>query len=227
MPDKSRIQTNYRMKCRSPFSPNTRNIGPDGTQLAALLWDHHLVAWDLRRIRQELAGMNLDWEGPPFAPATQPGPSEPLRVTLNPFSPEELARRIPPRAPQTEARLIDLGAYFNAPLTETWHTQGADEAAGLTNDLSALPRGRQTLAGVEFDVRGVVQLSIPGWPGRYPERVAGIKVGQPCRRLHFLHATGWVVPDGTVIGRYVIHYADGQRAEVPIRYGQDVRDWWV
>ena len=30
-----------------------------------------------------------------------------------------------------------------------------------------------------------------------------------------------------MIGSYVIHYANGQRKEIPIIYGQDVRSWWV
>ncbi len=44
-------------------------FGADGTQLAA--WNEDtgkLMLWDLRQIRQELAGMKLDWEAPAFAP---------------------------------------------------------------------------------------------------------------------------------------------------------------
>jgi hypothetical protein len=29
------------------------------------------------------------------------------------------------------------------------------------------------------------------------------------------------------IGAYIVHYEDGTRLELPIRYGEDVRDWWV
>jgi len=52
-------------------------FGADGTQLAA--WNEDtgkLMLWDLRQIRQELAGMKLDWEAPPFAPAP-PDPQAP------------------------------------------------------------------------------------------------------------------------------------------------------
>ena len=34
------------------------------------------------------------------------------------------------------------------------------------------------------------------------------------------------MPDGTLIGQYIVHYDDGSSAAVPIVYGQDVRDWW-
>ena len=55
----------------------------------------------------------------------------------------------------------------------------------------------------------------------------GIPVGQNCHKVHFLHGSGGGgPPDGTRIGSYIIHYQRGQRQEVPIIYGQDVRDWW-
>jgi hypothetical protein len=31
---------------------------------------------------------------------------------------------------------------------------------------------------------------------------------------------------GRTIGRYVIHYADGQTAEVPLLAGRTIQDWW-
>jgi hypothetical protein len=51
-----------------------------------------------------------------------------------------------------EARLIDLSAYYNAALTESWY----DGAEG--NDLSELTPGLRELAGVRFDVRGLIQV---------------------------------------------------------------------
>ena len=138
-----------------------------------------------------------------------------------------MAALIPPRAPDTPACLIDLSPHYNAPLTTTWHTEAYDHARGRTNDLSSLPQGIQRLGGVAFDVRGVVQLAIRDWPGRYPTNVCGIRVGLACQRLHFLHSTGWYATNGVTIGRYIVHYADGRRREIPICYGEDVLDWWM
>jgi hypothetical protein len=45
--------------------------------------------------------------------------------------------------------------------------------------------------------------------------------------MHFLHATGWSEQDGTEIGRYVLHFADGQTRPIPLVYGEDLRDWVV
>jgi hypothetical protein len=40
-------------------------FGPDGTRLAATTDYNVLVLWNLRRIREELAALGLDWEMPP------------------------------------------------------------------------------------------------------------------------------------------------------------------
>jgi len=59
-----------------------------------------------------------------------------------------------------------------------------------------------------------------------PPQVEGIPIDRKATRLHFLHATHWRARDGTQIGAYIVHYADGTRLEIPIRYGEDMRDWW-
>jgi WD40 repeat protein len=50
-------------------------ISPDGTQVAAGR-DHMIHLWDLRRIREQLAALGLDWEFPPYPP---PAERPPLR----------------------------------------------------------------------------------------------------------------------------------------------------
>jgi hypothetical protein len=149
------------------------------------------------------------------------------------FLPQPTPRReatpsepIPARASDAGDHLLDLTGYYHGGLTETWH------AGGLSNNtLANLPSGIQTFGGVEFDVRGIVQLSGQAAARtlsvRFPTAIEGIAVGQPARRVHFLHAAGWSSPLGTVIGRYVAHYADGRTREIPIVYGEDVRDWWT
>lgn len=100
-------------------------------------------------------------------------------------------------------------------------------------DFAQLPRGRQTLDGTEFDLRGLVQLD------RRAERAdaagpfhpfAVISVGQRCRRLHFLQATeGDPRVDGSVVAHWIVHYADGSTREWPVIYGAHIRDgwWWM
>lgn len=99
------------------------------------------------------------------------------------------------------------------------------------NSLAHLPKGLQEFGGVQFDVRGVIQLS-----GRaaqeqlrvqFPREVKDIKIGQKAGTLHVLHATAWPEKDGAVVGSFLVHYANGEQREIPIVYGRDVRDWWT
>lgn len=138
---------------------------------------------------------------------------------------EELPRRIPARPADARAPLLDLSAHYNAALTETWLPT---TVAASGNDLSALPRGVQKFGGVEFDVRGVIQLSggaLENSGGKFPREVSGIQVGRLCRRIHFLHGAGWSARAGIHIGSYIVHYAGGESREVKILFGQNVREW--
>ncbi len=131
-------------------------------------------------------------------------------------------RRYPPRDTNAPAQLLDLTDFYNAMLNESWH-------GNRGNSLGALPMGVQTLGGVQFDIRGIVQLANKS-STHWPHEVKGIRVGQKCRRLHFLHAAGWGKPnlEGKQIGAYVVHFATYQiRMEIPIFYGRAVRDWHV
>jgi hypothetical protein len=134
----------------------------------------------------------------------------------------EFARFIPERLREAPAECVDLTEYYNAALLQTWHP-------GMPNNsLDMLPPGLLQLADVVFDVRGIIQLSgidLRKAGGRYPEQINGIRVGKSCRQLHFLHAAGWHSPEGTRLGSYIVHYADGQEFVIPIVYGEDVRDW--
>jgi len=131
------------------------------------------------------------------------------------------------RNPEPKQRPISLSNVYNAMLTMAWHPKPADGSPGF--DLSPLPQKTQTLGDVSFDIRGIVQLAgqkLKAAGGEFPEEVKGIPVGMKCRRLHFLHSTGWSANDGTQVGLYRLHYADGQTQELPIIYGKQVRDWF-
>src|SRR5581483_6806872 len=171
--------------------PTTAHLGaisfsPDGAKLAAIEWGGEVDLWDLPLIRSELNKLHLDWKLPPLAAASSAATARPgfLQLDAGPFSKQELAKTIPARDTNVAAKLIDLTQYYNAPLTESWHSP--KEAR---NDLSELGRGVQKLAGVEFDVRGLIQIGATAANGlAYPNHVRDIPIRQRCRRLHFLHA---------------------------------------
>jgi hypothetical protein len=124
-----------------------------------------------------------------------------------------------PRDPKARPQLLDLTPSYNATLTNGW--QGFPG-----NHLARLPMGIQKLSGVEFDVRGVIQLNGTELPAEFPSKVTGIPVGQKCQRIHFLHALSFTYMTNTVQASYVLHYANGAVHTFPVVYGQHIADWW-
>ena len=145
------------------------------------------------------------------------------------------------RASGTPPDLLNLDEYYTGPLESVFRPEGGGWEGD--DDLSRLPTGVVTFGGIAFDVRGVVLLR----PGKqrleyqqyldYPLRVDGIPVGKKIRRLHVLHAVvgqayalnlavGQFAPS-TLIGSYILNYADGSQHEFEIIYGRDLRDWWL
>jgi len=132
-----------------------------------------------------------------------------------------LAKGIAPRDAQAPGNLIDLSLYYNAGLSETWH-QGIGKS-----DLSALSQGIQMLAGVAFDLRGLIQVGGSSRTALYTNVVAGIAVERACQRLHFLHAAinAGGLTNGTEIGRYVVHHQNGQTNVIALIIGQQMAHW--
>jgi hypothetical protein len=124
------------------------------------------------------------------------------------------------------ANLIDLSSFYNVSLAQTWLPI---KDIGRSNDLAQLPSGLQKFAGVQFDVRGLIQLSgsaLENLGGRFPKQVVDIPVNRKATNIHFLHGTAWDALYGTVIGRYRINYANGESRDAKIIFGRNVRDWW-
>ena len=140
-------------------------------------------------------------------------------LTLRKF----LAKLIgPAHRPGAKLIYIDMQPKANQKLTEALH--GPE---GL--DLKELPRGEQELGGVKFRiVDALMQLGSRRMSKR-PQRFEGIRVGTTFTRLHILHGTGFAdrgIEEGTEIGRYVVRYEDRTEEQIPIVYGENVRDWW-
>ncbi len=133
--------------------------------------------------------------------------------------------------PAQDARFafVDLSEVANRNRSE-------DQHGFHGNNLLELKSGIQSLGGIQFNVIEKF-LSLGSKIDRqHPKKVEGIKVEQSAARIRFLHGTGYgaygeaggalYVADGTPIGEYIIHLADGTKETVPIVYGKDVRDWW-
>lgn len=119
--------------------------------------------------------------------------------------------------------LLDLSSYFTYSLDEDIHGKPG-------NDLRTAPHGLCILADVAFQVDGLIQLSGKTSHKKtgesYPESALGIPVGAASKRMQFLQSSSWRGADGSVVGEYRVHYADGDVATIPIVYGHSVVDWW-
>lgn len=118
---------------------------------------------------------------------------------------------------------LDLSAYCTYSLEDDIHHKPG-------NDLKAVPRGLSIFADIPFQVDGLIQLcgqiSHERTGELFPAAALGIPVGVASRRMHFLQCSSWHGVNGTVIGEYRVHYADGDTAIIPIVYGHGVVDWW-
>lgn len=118
----------------------------------------------------------------------------------------------------TEVTYLDLQPHANQKLAEDFHVPG--------NTFKELPQGEQTLRGVKFKIGESAIMLAGTFLSDQPEKAEGIQVKKAFRKLHILHASAYVAPDGTLIGEYLVHYEDGSTEAVPVVYGEDVRDHW-
>jgi hypothetical protein len=138
------------------------------------------------------------------------------------------------REPRATAKQIDLTDFYTGELGEQFHSPTIFLINREDDDLSELPVGLVKLGGVEFDIRGVIQLRRAeplGGPWElaasdYAVGVDEIPIQQEAARLHLLLGTIRSEAEGTVIGRLVLHYADGETRLLDLVYGRDFRDWW-
>ncbi len=106
-----------------------------------------------------------------------------------------------------------------------WTDQGSN---GLRN----IPGGRQTLRGIPFDItvpsrnNGRSCIVLRGKGRRDVADSATFAVDVACDTLYFLHGCAWAGRQGNRVAEYVVRYADGKTANVPVRNGIEITDWW-
>jgi WD40 repeat protein len=72
-----------RLPSPSPQIISCLCFSPDSSRLAVATEAGTVELWDLRRIRQELAEMGLDWDLPPYPPAVPADETRPLTVLVD------------------------------------------------------------------------------------------------------------------------------------------------
>ncbi len=137
--------------------------------------------------------------------------------------------------------LIDLRNYANRTFADS-DLQLGWLGLGAENDLSAMPTGRQWLAGIPFDVipAGRKQCLVLGKDGdnerAFPVRAWQIPMNVKAKELAFLQTCSRParfarhiydrqrVNPGKIV-RYVVHYADDERAEIALKWNVRISDW--
>jgi hypothetical protein len=103
----------------------------------------------------------------------------------------------------------------------------ADGPMSPGQDLNRVPRGVHRLGETYFRI-GEEMIHLRGdRRDGLPQAVKGIKVQARGRVLHFLQATAERAEPGTLVGAYVVHYADGSSERIPLIYGRNLAHWWA
>lgn len=94
------------------------------------------------------------------------------------------------------------------------------------NDLRALLPGRHEFFGMPFVVGDKAVILRGAERPAFPAESPAIAVGAKVERIGFLETAAWNAQRGDVVAEYVVAYADGTEARMPLRYGFEVNDWW-
>jgi len=130
------------------------------------------------------------------------------------------------RGADTPVAALDLTAFYNGTLEIAWNpVPGRDY---LSQSFSSMPVGRRNFGGVEFDVRGVIQLATGAheWEKLFPKSVS-IPLPSNVRKLALLQGALGTPEHERRIGEYRIVYRDGSTASFPIELGTNVVPSWL
>lgn len=128
------------------------------------------------------------------------------------------AFNIPPRAPSTPPKLIDLSSYYNDGFEDFY-----GPAQGTVQ--SRFKQGLHTFSQINFDVRGVVRC----WGDNTNEtdqRIVSIQTHFKCQSIHFLYGSTNLhsAESESEIARFVVRFENGLEESVPIVVGLDLGD---
>jgi hypothetical protein len=117
--------------------------------------------------------------------------------------------QIPARSKQAIPDLMDLTSYYTSSLEN--------------GRLGPLPQGVHAFFRAAFDIRGMIQLA-GIQPSAHPNAVNGIAINYKGEKIDFLQGASGHAEEDTVIGNYVLHYANGDTKKIPLVYGRNIKD---
>jgi hypothetical protein len=116
---------------------------------------------------------------------------------------------IPVRSKQAIPDLTDLTPYYTSSLKG--------------GNLDLLPRGVHAFSRAAFDIRGMIQLA-GAKPSAHPDAIRGIAINRKGEKIDFLQGAVGRAAEDTVVGSYVLHYANGETKKIPLVYGRNIED---
>jgi WD40 repeat protein len=198
-------RTQYGYWLRWPIAANARPL----PELAAVLGRREFATGKPRApdapLRVQRAALRARDPGPWPRPESRPTPPIARRLAGLP---------IPARAPGTSPLLLDLTAAYDFGPETVLNTYFS-----VLPSLRPRPVGVQRIAGVDYDLRGMVQVGAP------KPTNAGIPVpAVPVAALHLLMTVSTPIPIAGVetVARVRLHYRDGSQAVLPIRTQREV-----
>ncbi|MHB1310299.1 MAG: hypothetical protein ACYC23_24800, partial [Limisphaerales bacterium] len=195
---------------------NLTQFSPDGRRLLTDWWELQVRQWESFPWREK------DYPGSPFTPLAQRIQLYAAQYWADRLAMETVAdegftpvvvqlpftgAEVPVRDPVTPPECLDLTHHYTGTLDMISHMD-FDTTIEAGDFLQSLPKGVARFDGIDFDVRGLIQLTLrdregpchtQGW-ARFPERVEGIPVRRPFEKLHALMGTTRAALQDTQIG---------------------------
>ena len=194
-----------------PISTEQRTAKDLGTQLARLRIDNENQQTVFMPTAVERSALRARDPGPWLASEIRP---EPARVASS-----EEGLPIPARTAGTSPLLLDLSQLYDFAPESVRNTY-----YNIVPSMRPMPVGVQRMAGVNYDLRGMVQLGgvVKGAPIRSIRCLALPPGPLAAVRPLLMVSLGSPAPTGQLVAHMTLHYADGGNAVLPIRAGQEV-----
>ncbi len=205
-----------------------------------------LLNTELRQFAAFVLAAEYAWSGTPLHPRE---PGKPAAEDALPYDAAVVFTRayraVPPLASPKPGWYLSLRRAANITLFGqgpdalpiSAYPQTVSDVNSETLDIPLSPSQYPTVADTGIRVAGtslggvmlagaINPATLPGLGGdvamHYPQAIS-LPVQARAESLAFLHATAFGVDAGTRVGTYMVIYADGQKVEIPLRYGSEIR----
>ncbi|MBN9690249.1 MAG: protein kinase [Verrucomicrobia bacterium] len=219
-----------RLTTPQPSSFTALRFSPGARWLAVGNAQGSVEIWDLARLRFDLGDLNLDFEWPTSSEDDLPSLVEtglPEHASVLPLQLPRPHRPIQARLSGATPQQVDLGPFYNTTLGDL-----LIDPPRIGPNLVELPVGLLRSAGVDFEIRGFIQLTGNRHMLERPDLPVAVRNIPVNAIVHHLHLLGAAIhaPNSVIrpleIATLHIRYQDGGSVDFPIRLGEEIEDQW-